>query len=284
MTGRSDDAGIDLAALLRAGSPAGYLETVGEVFATFDEQDSMCLSYGVAAGGRRWFVKVALTPDTATGLRRAAAFHAAVRHPVIVGPVAAADLGDRMALRYPWHPGRVLYHATLRHHGGRAAPGSPLSVFRAQPLPLVSRAVDAILDAHLAVSTARFVAVDLYDGAMLYDAATATMRLIDLDEYRPGPFTVEGDRLPGSRRFMSPEELTHGAIVDDRTTVFVLGRVARTLMDATDDESGWRGTSAQLAVVARATRPVPDDRFTSVADLVAAWRAVTPARLDTAEV
>lgn len=269
-------AGIDLAALLHAGPPARHLTGVGEVFATFDDQDSMCLSYGVAVRGRRWFVKVALAPDPAVPLRRATVLHAAVRHPVIVAPVAAADLGDRVALLYPWQPGRVLYHPTRRDHGGRDDPGSPLAEFRAQPLPTVVRAVDAILDAHLAVSAAGFVAVDLYDGAMLYDPATATMRLIDLDEYRPGPFTVEGDRLPGSRRLMSPEEFTRGATIDDRTTVFVLGRVARLLIDAGDREQDFRGTPGQLAVIATATAPDPGDRYGSVAAFVADWRAATP--------
>ncbi|WFF04824.1 hypothetical protein O7622_17290 [Micromonospora sp. WMMD1076] len=31
------------------------------------------------------------------------------------------------------------------------------------------------------------------------------------DEYRPGPFVLDSDRLPGSRHYLSPEELTRGA-------------------------------------------------------------------------
>jgi len=58
----------------------------------------------------------------------------------------------------------------------------------------VRTAVTAILDAHRAIAAAGFVVVDLSDGSFLWDRATTTMRLIDLDEYRPGPFTVPGER------------------------------------------------------------------------------------------
>lgn len=258
--------GVDLAGLLR--DPDGY-----DTFTVFGDQDSMCVSYGVRTAAGAWFAKTAAGPATAALLRRAAAFHAAVRHPAIVAPLARLDLGDRAALLYPWHPGRVLYHPTRSRHEPRDRPGSPMREFRAQPLPAVARAVDDILDAHLAVSAAGFVAVDFYDGAMLYDPTTATMRLVDLDEYRPGPFTVDADRLPGSARFMSPEEFTRGATIDDRTTVFVLGRTARTLMDAGDREDAFRGTPGQLAAIARATRPDPADRYPDVATFVAAFRA-----------
>src|SRR3546814_6241128 len=97
------------------------------------------------------------------------------------------------------------------------------------------------------------------------------MRLIDLDEYRPGPFTVESDRLPGSTRYMAPEELVHGARVDERTTVFHLGRTAAQLL--TDPNL----SSAQSAVVEAATGIDPATRYPTVAAMAAAWRSVAPA-------
>ena len=114
------------------------------------------------------------------------------------------------------------------------------------------------------------MAVDLYDGCFHFDLARSTMYLIDLDEYRPGPFTVEADRLPGSTRYMAPEEWERGATIDERTTVFVLGRTLHHLLDGPD---GWRGSTTQRAVVDRATATAPGDRPASVAELVGAWRA-----------
>ncbi len=42
----------------------------------------------------------------------------------------------------------------------------------------------AVLDAHLAVEAAGFVASDFYDGAILYDFAGGRLRLCGLDEGR----------------------------------------------------------------------------------------------------
>lgn len=143
--------------------------------------------------------------------------------------------------------------------------------FRALPVARVEEAFARVLDAHLAVEAAGHVAVDLYDGALLYDFAAHEMHLVDLDEYRPGPFVLDAGRLPGSTRFMAPEEFERGSTIDVRTTVHVLGRTARLLLDAGDEERAWRGTAAQLGVLERATHPEPAERFAGVREFADAW-------------
>ncbi|MEU0386412.1 serine/threonine-protein kinase [Streptomyces chartreusis] len=245
-----------------------YLRTVGEVFRAFRDQDSGCVSYGVRlADGERWFVKEATTDAAQRSLHRAWAFHRAVRHPAIVPQLHRFATGDgRTAVVLPWRRGESLYSpAPLRHAG-------PLARFQALPVPRVLRAVGHLLDAHLAVEAAGFVAVDLYDGAFLYDFDAGALHLIDLDEYRPGPFVLRADRLPGSRRFMAPEEGRRGSTIDTRTTVHALGRAVRLLLNTAGEKPTWRGTAAQLTLVERATHADPAERFTSVAELTAAWR------------
>lgn len=261
------------------GAVEAYLRRVGEVFRVFGNQDSGCVAYGVRWGGtgERWLVKEAVTDRGQESLERAWAFHRAVRHPVIVPQVhrIAVRDGDRTAVVMPWRDGEVLYDPAERGRGDRTNPGSPMARFRALPLHRVEQAFARILDAHLAVEAAGHVAVDLYDGAMLYDFHTAEMHLVDLDEYRPGPFTLHTDRLPGSRRFMAPEEFERGAVVDIRTTVYALGRTARLLLDATDEEHAWRGNAAQLSVLERATRPDPRQRFANVGQFAIEWRTAS---------
>jgi serine/threonine-protein kinase len=228
--------------------------SVDGAFAVFDQQDSGCLSYGIERAGRRWFVKTARSPAAAAALTRVVALHRAVRHPAIVRPVAVRP---GPTLVYPWCLGEVLNAATL-HGSGRAG----LDRFRRQPRNRRRAAVDTILDAHLAITAAGWIAVDLYDGCFLYDADTDRMRLIDLDEYRPGPFVLDADRLPGSSRYMAPEEWTRGATIDERTTVFALGRTVQQLLGGDP-------------VADRATDPDPDRRHSTVAALVAAWRGLS---------
>ncbi|MGK5696166.1 serine/threonine protein kinase [Streptomyces sp. URMC 128] len=259
-----------------------YLGSVGEVFRVFRDQDSGCVSYGVRLpDGDRWFVKEATTDTAERSLDRAWAFHRAVRHPVIVPQLHRFAVRDgRTAAVMPWRRGEVLYHPTSRRQGGRAEQDSPMARFRALPLDRVCRALDRMLDAHLAVEAAGHVAVDLYDGAFLYDFDGDELHLVDLDEYRPGPFVLAANRLPGSRRFMAPEEFRRGALIDTRTTVHALGRSLRLLLDAGDDESAWRGTAAQRAVAERATRADPGERYGGVRELAEAWRAVTSGAYD----
>lgn len=248
-----------------------YLDTVGTVFRVFDRQDSGCASYGVAVDAERWFVKTSTTPSARRALGRAVAFHAAVRHPAIIHLRARFEAAGQLVLTYPWADGTLLYHATVDPRLPRRHPDSAWSRFRRLAVAEVEAAVAAIFDAHLAVDEAGFVASDLYDGCFLYDFERRQMRLLDFDEYRPGPF-VATEPPCGSSRFMAPEEVLGGTF-DRRTTVFTLGRAARLLLDAGDDEAAWRGTAGQLAVLHRATRPDPADRYADVGDLVAAWCA-----------
>lgn len=258
------------------------LRSVGEVFRAFRDQDSGCVSYGVRLpDGERWFVKEATTDAAERSLDRAWAFHRAVRHPAIVPQlhrfaVRGRDGDDGTAVVMPWRAGEVLYHPTLRGHVGRTHPDSPLLRFRALPADRILNALDRLLDAHLTVEAAGLVAVDLYDGSFLYDFEGGVLHLIDLDEYRPGPFVLAAERLPGSRRYMAPEEFRRGAVIDIRTTVHALGRAVRLLLDAGDEERAWRGTAAQLAVVERATRADPGERFGSVREFAGAWREAAP--------
>lgn len=255
------------------GPLGAYLRRVGDVFRVFEKQDSGCVAYGVRLVDRdeRWFVKTALVGTGLRSLERAWGFHRAVRHPVIVPQVHRIAVGDGSAVVMPWRDGEVLYDPAERGRGDRTNPGSPMARFRALPVDRIEDAFARVLDAHLAVEAAGYVAVDLYDGALLYDFAAAEMRLIDLDEYRPGPFVLDAERLPGSTRFMAPEEFERGATIDSRTTVHALGRTARLLLDAGDEERACRGTAAQLGVLERATRPDPAERFAGVREFREAW-------------
>jgi serine/threonine-protein kinase len=251
-----------------------WIRGLGQTFEVFDLQDSGNVSYGVDRGVDRVFVKCATTPSAAEGLERAVRLHRDVAHPALVAPTSIVRFADGLAaMVFPWCEGTVLYPATKLGRAIRSHPDGPWVRFRALPVERAYSVIDTLLDAHLAVTAAGYVAVDLYDGCMLYDFHAHRMRLVDLDEYRQGPFRLETDRLPGSTRFMAPEEFQRGATVDVRTTVFVLGRAIRLLLDATDTEEQWRGTQEQLAVVASATRSDPAERYADVAALAKAWHA-----------
>lgn len=217
---------------------------------------------GRRTAGRRLFVKTATTPAAHESLGPAIRFHRAVRHPSIVAPIDLVDTEDHRQLTYPWHHGTVLNHATVR-----GSDRAGLDRFHELDAAEILAAIEAILDAHLAIASAGFVSVDLYDGCFLYDFDAKTMRLIDLDECRPGPFIINDDRLPGSTRYMAPEEFTRDTVIDEQTTVFHLGRTASQLLGAEDL------TGTQRQVVETATQPDRDRRHPHVETMVLEWRS-----------
>jgi serine/threonine-protein kinase len=133
-------------------------------------------------------------------------------------------------------------------------------------------ALETIFAIHLKVSSAGLVAVDLYDGCLHYDFQEQREWLLDADEYRPGPFRVKGGRLPGSRRFLAPEQTQIGALNDERTTVYQLGRVGAVLLDAGDNEGRFRGGPERAQVLTQARAQDPDQRFVSIKAFVTSWR------------
>ena len=250
-----------------------FARDVGEVFASFLEQDSGCREYGVELGGERWFLKAAVEPRAVASVEGAIRFHTHVRHDAIIPLRRVVGGPSGPVLVYPWVDGEVLYGPGAPDgRTRRLDPRSTHARFRRLSVAEILAAIESIFDAHLAVTDAGFVAVDLYDGSLVYDFSARKMWLCDLDDYQPGPFTLEADRLPGSTRFMAPEEFQRGATIDQRTTVFDLARTALVLLDEADVDTRFRGTPALAAVARRATDENPRDRYATVAEFVAAWR------------
>jgi serine/threonine-protein kinase len=262
-------------------APAAYLSRAGAIFATFDSrtQDSGNVSFGVEASGQRWFVKTAGDPADAAPFpphaARVALLLNAQRLALSVSDRALPSLRGVIQsawgpmLVYDWAPGELVGVPAAR----RADPQSAFQRFRRLPAGELTAAIDAILDAHLKLCGAGWVAGDFYDGSIIYDFAGRRAWLIDLDSYHLGPFTNEMGRLFGSTRFMAPEEFERGARIDERTTVFTLGRMISVFLG--DGKLGWagfRGSEAQHPAMTTACRPDPTARFQTVAELVRAWR------------
>jgi len=120
-----------------------------------------------------------------------------------------------------------------------------------------------------------WIAVDFYDGCMIYDFGRRELRLVDLDHYRDAPFTNDWGRMFGSSRFMAPEEFELGALIDEGTNVFTMGRTAAVLLsDGTLERPPFRGSGALYEVVRRACHHERSKRFATMSAFYAAWREV----------
>jgi serine/threonine-protein kinase len=251
--------------------PEAFLRAIGEVFAVFDEQDSGNVSYGVEVG-ERWFVKCAGDPadrrpvlDHAARvalLRNAVRLAATCEHRALTRLRGVIESPAGPLIIYEWFDGELLGVPSDR----RDDPASAYQRFRRLPVSTIVGVLDTIYELHTELAAAGWIASDFYDGCLLYEFASGELRVMDLDTYRDAPFTNDMGRMFGSTRFMAPEEHELGARIDHATTVFVMGRTGLVLLSD-------RGSPKQAAVLARACAVEREQRYGSVAELLADWRS-----------
>ena len=253
-----------------------FLPTVGRVVRRFGERvDSRTTIVGIETDAGRFVVKQAADDESIGWLESAIRFHASVSHPSIPPVVHHITTSEGLAIIQQWAPGRVLVDGFDPAVPDRDDPHSPYRRFLGLPTTEIADAVRRLIHAHVEVAGAGFVAVDLYDGCLMYDFQRRVMSLIDLDMYRPGPFVLDADRHYGSSAYMAPEEWQRGATLDERTTVFTLGRFALVLLGCErhgrPDRADFRGSDRLFDIATRACVSDPGERFASVAEMCRAW-------------
>ena len=261
-------------------SPAALIREIGQVFSVFDEhtQDLGNISYGVQVDQQRFFVKTAGNPDDPRPfvshedrvalLRNAIRLRRSCDHIVLPQLHNVIESSAGPLLVNSWVDGELL-HAD---RATRNRPQSALQRFRRLPVSQILNALDPIFELHCELAQKGWIAVDFYDGCLIYDFARQDLHIIDLDMYQQAPFINEMGRMFGSSRYMAPEEFQRGAPIDERTNVFTMGRTAANLLsDGTLARSAFRGSDAHYDVVRRACRASRRERFGTIAELYAAW-------------
>jgi serine/threonine protein kinase len=251
------------------------LRSAGRVFAVFDHQtqDSGNVSYGVDTGAGRFFVKTAGSGTEAAVLshqeriallRNAVRLHRTVFHPLLPTLRNVIECQDGPALVFDWIDAELVGTAAPM----RSGPDSAFRRFRRLPLFTIRQALDSIIDLHGRLAAAGWIAVDFYDGSLLFNFSTGVLHVVDLDSYHAGSFVNRMGRMFGSTRFMAPEEFELGATIDERTNVFMLGRTVHELLS---DHPADALSTDLLAVVQRACLPDRSKRFPSVGQFHEAW-------------
>ncbi len=266
-----------------------FLRTCGELFARFDEatQDSGNVSYGVDVSGRRFFVKTAGEPEFSTPhadhrarsdlLRNAEALARSLAHRALPTLHNLVESPEGPLLVYDWVDG-VLLRVEPEE---RIRPGSSFYRFVHQPRKAILLALDEIFDVHVRLAERGWIACDFYDGSVIYDFDRKAVHLVDLDLYRQGPFYNGMGRMFGSSRFMAPEEFELGARIDERTTVFTMGRAAAVFLAQGEMErSRFVDCDGLFEAVERACRMDPAARFPTMASFFQAWMRARKGRHD----
>lgn len=176
---------------LRASHDFSWLDSMGEVFTVFDEQDSGNISFGVRQeDGRKIFVKYAGAETVhyegdikvaVQRLRQAMAVYEDLTHRSLIKLVNHFATNDGYAAVFDWIEGENLHpHWSFPPPAKYMDPASPFYRYRQLSVEQRIASLDEIYAFHAAVEQKRYVAVDFYDGSIMYDFESNSAT----DEYR----------------------------------------------------------------------------------------------------
>ena len=261
---------------LKAPYDFSFLRRYGKVFKAFDDQDSGNIAFGVADGYARYFVKFAGSPteravasaeEAIVNLKRTRTvpIYQDLAHPNLVKLLGFEEIGGGFATVFAWIDAECMHamYPESRKRFLQMDNETRLSVY------------DDILSFHAHVTAQGYVAIDFYDGSIMYDFTRRQTLLCDIDFYRKMPYINQMGRMWGSSRFMSPEEFTLGADIDEITNVYTMGATAFALFGDERDRSmaTWRMNTALFDVASKAISERRDERQPSIATLIAEWKA-----------
>jgi serine/threonine protein kinase, bacterial len=171
-------------------------------------------------------------------------------HENIIPSLLMSGVDDGVLLIYPFVSGETLSTPEAREK------------FYALPEAERRAALNVILAALAAITSAEWTLVDFYEGNLIYDYENKKPWLFDWDLcVKARSFSLATNRNWGSSRLMAPEEFVKGATIDEQTNVFNVARFALLCL-------GESATETETSILTRATSPERSTRHSSVAALV----------------
>ena len=264
-----------------------FLDKYGRVFCAFDQNDSGNISFGLLSDdNRKLFVKYAGArtvnydgePAQAIArFRKAIKAYEDLRHPVLVKLIDHCDTASGgVAALFEWAEGDCLHaHWNFAKYPKYQHPQCPSYRLRHLPPNVRLAALHQIFEFHEYVAQKGYVAIDFYDGCIMYDFATDHLTICDVDFYEKAPFINNMGRMWGSSRFMSPEEFQLGAVVDEVSNVFALGATAFEFFGNNRDRcrEQWDGPPALFEVACKAVSPERGARYQCIGEFMEEWDA-----------
>jgi serine/threonine-protein kinase len=263
-----------------------FLSEIGRVFRTFDAMDSGNICFGVERDGKRYFVKYAgirtmdykgEIAEAVARLKAAVCVYEDLQHPALIRLVQHFSVGDGYAAVFDWVEGEGFFsYWDYSPWEMKNNLYSPNVRFRHLAIEKRIAVLDKIFDFHRYVASCGYVPIDFYDGSLLYDFAQDELHICDIDFYRKAPVVNDMGKMWGSSRFLSPEEKTLGAAIDEVTTVYTMGATAFVLLGNGGYEvdrsfSSWNAGKTLFDVATKAVSDERSERYQSIDDLIAAW-------------
>lgn len=248
-----------------------FLSKYGKVFQVFDKQDSGSICFGVQNQDEKLFVKFAgAKPVSYKGTKEAAILelksactvYKDLRHCHLVSFIKGEAIGNGYATIFEWTDAECMG----KQYNAR---------FKFFELPIADRITifEDILAFQQFVSERGYVAIDFYDGSIMYDFSNKRTVICDIDAYSKMPYINTMGRMWGSSRFMSPEEFEKGSVIDEITNVFLMGATAFALLGDASNKTfaNWQANQSLFVVAEKAVSKNRAHRYQSIEEFIGAW-------------
>lgn len=252
-----------------------FIEKYGQVFKVYDDQDSGNICLGVQNGDAKYFIKFAGAPtqrydgtpkDAIERLKATVPIYRDLVHENLIKFITSEEIGGGFAIVFEWTDGECM---------GKMYPQSRQK-FMQMPYSTKLSIFSDILAFHQHAISKNYVAIDFYDGSIMYDFTAKKTMLCDIDFYAPMPYTNPMGRMWGSSRFMSPEEYVLGETIDEITNVYLMGATAFALFGGEQDRSvdKWNVSEELYNVALKAVSDDRNERFHSIAEFANVWNKI----------
>jgi serine/threonine-protein kinase len=248
-----------------------FLSKYGKVFKVFDDQDSGNICFGVEDNEKRYFIKFAGAPtaeydggsvEAIMRLKKTLPIYRDLAHSHLIKLLGTENVGDSFAMIFEWVDG-ICAH--------RMYP-SDYQKFKLLPLEIKKKIYSDILEFHAYIAEKNYVAIDFYDGSIMWDYANNRTIICDIDFYEKSPYINNMGRMWGSSRFMSPEEFQLGAEIDEVTNVYTMGATAFALFSDSDRSfEKWVLSNSLHEVVQKAVNEERKNRQQTIKQLNEEW-------------
>ena len=256
---------------MRAEFDFSFLKKYGTVFKVFDDQDSGNICFGLDTDDGKIFVKFAGAPtaeyegntgEAVARLKSTLPVYQDIKHASLIRLIAAEEIGGGFAMVYKWAEGKCMGRMYEEDH----------RFIMSLPVNEKISIFDSVISFLQSVHDSGYVAVDFYDGSIMYDEAACRTTICDIDFFQKKPYINDMGRMWGSARFMSPEEYKLGASLDETTNVFTLGQMGFSLFtDSNRDIEAWPLSAECYKILEKATNQERERRFNSIFEFKEAW-------------
>ncbi len=283
-----------------------WLEKYGEAFWCVDETGSGCICIGMENSGKKYFCKIAgvntieaeTTPSESVQiLKDAVLLYHELEHLNLVRIVDAYEYEQFYIAVFEWADGECLFdHWNFEKYRKDHTLKSPKEKFRELPVDKKLQVIDILFSFLKNVNRKGYVAVDFYDGSIMYDFMTDRTTICDIDFFLKAPVVNnKGIDWYGTKRFKAPEEYIKGSVIDEQTNIFTLGALIFDFFgDFSESEmeqryllnrftpcsySHWQLNKESYQVAAKSVSVNRNERYKTFTEFFADWEKVTNSNL-----